>query len=60
MERGEASGEDGGLSSGLSVQRLPWHCRRLCSMNSRMSASGKREWHCPQVSRSGSPFRGSP
>ncbi len=60
VERGEASGEGGGLSRGLSVHRLPWHCLRLCSMNSRMSAKGKREWHWPQVSRSGSPFRGSP
>ena len=60
VERGEASGEDGGLSRGLSVQRLPWHCLRLCSMNSRMSARGKREWHWPQVSRSWSPLRRSP
>lgn len=60
VERGEARGEDGGLSRGLSIQRLPWHCLRLCSMNSRMSARGKREWHWPQVSRSWSPFRGSP
>lgn len=60
VERGEASGEDGGLSRGLSTQRLPWHCLRLCSMKSRMSAKGKREWHWPQVSRSWSPFRGSP
>lgn len=59
VERGEASGEDGGLSRGLSAQRLPWHCLRLCSMKSKMSARGKREWHWPQVSRSWSPFRGS-
>lgn len=60
VERGEASGEDGGLSRGFSTQRLPWHCLRLCSMKSKMSARGKREWHWPQVSRSWSPLRGSP
>lgn len=60
VDSGEASGDDGGLSWGLSVQRVPWHCLRLCSMNSRMSARGKREWHWPQVSRSWSPLRGSP
>lgn len=50
--------DDGGglLPRSLSWQRRPWHCLRLCSINSRMSDRGNRAWHCPQVRRSGSPL----
>lgn len=44
------------LSPGLEKEprRLPAprHRRRLCSMKTRMSPSGKLVWHWPQVSRS--------
>lgn len=53
---GACRGGDGGSSESLSMHRRPWHCLRLCSMNSSMSAKGNLEWHWPQVRRSWSPL----
>lgn len=46
---------EGGLSTALSMHKVPLHCFLLCSMKIRMSPKGKFIWHWPQVSRSWSP-----
>ncbi|KAG7260351.1 hypothetical protein CRUP_028530, partial [Coryphaenoides rupestris] len=44
-----------GLEKGPGSRPGPRHRRRLCSMKTRMSPSGKLVWHWPQVRRSCSP-----
>lgn len=46
---------EGGLSTALSMHRVPLHCFLLCSIKIRISPRGKFIWHWPQVSRSWSP-----